>query len=236
MRTFTIENETNDITVHATKREATAIPDAECFSTAEELAELAAHWPASRMIEIWNSLPGVASVKKFKDRKTGVTRIWNVIQSLGESAASEAAPEQNPELVAKPEPVTESEPATELQTPFDEPQSETPVSEPEASVGAQPPDVAPDAAPAKTKATRVKKTSTGATNAGVPREGSKTSQVIAMLKREGGTTLEEIMTAMGWQQHTTRAMLSAGGSLTKKHGLAVASEKVGDKRTYSIKA
>jgi len=30
-------------------------------------------------------------------------------------------------------------------------------------------------------------------------------------------------------------MLSAGGSLTKKHGLVVTSEKVGDKRTYSIK-
>ena len=57
-----------------------------------------------------------------------------------------------------------------------------------------------------------------------------------MLKREGGTTLEEIMSAMGWQKHTTRAMLSAGGSLTKKHGLVVTSEKVGDTRTYKIKA
>jgi len=57
-----------------------------------------------------------------------------------------------------------------------------------------------------------------------------------MLKRKGGTTLEEIMKAMGWQKHTTRALLSAGGSLTKKHGLVVISEKVGDKRTYSIKA
>jgi hypothetical protein len=57
-----------------------------------------------------------------------------------------------------------------------------------------------------------------------------------MLKREGGTTLEEIMTEMGWQKHTTRAMLSAGGSLTKKHGLTVTSEKVGDKRVYSIKS
>jgi hypothetical protein len=56
-------------------------------------------------------------------------------------------------------------------------------------------------------------------------EGSKTSQVIAMLKREGGTTLEEIMAAM-----------SAGGSLTWNHGLVVTSEKIGDKRTYSIKA
>jgi hypothetical protein len=57
-----------------------------------------------------------------------------------------------------------------------------------------------------------------------------------MLKREGGTTLEEIMTAMGWQKHTTRAMLSAGGSLTKNHGITVVSEKVGDKRVYSVKA
>jgi uncharacterized protein DUF3489 len=44
------------------------------------------------------------------------------------------------------------------------------------------------------------------------------------------------MAEMGWQQHTTRALLSAGGSLTKKYGLAITSEKVGDRRTYSIKA
>ncbi len=56
-----------------------------------------------------------------------------------------------------------------------------------------------------------------------------------MLKREGGATLEEIMTEMGWQKHTTRAMLSAGGSLAKNHGLTVISEVIGDKRTYSIK-
>jgi Protein of unknown function (DUF3489) len=56
-----------------------------------------------------------------------------------------------------------------------------------------------------------------------------------MLKREGGTTLEEIMSAMNWQKHTTRAMLSAGSSLTKNHGLIVVSEKVGHKRVYSIK-
>ena len=99
----------------------------------------------------------------------------------------------------------------------------------------QSPDVAPKEPPAKTKATRAKKAPVAATNA-PPREGSKTSQVIAMLKREGGTTLEAIMTAMKWQKHTTRAMLSAGGSLTKNHGLVVTSEKVGDKRTYSIKS
>jgi Protein of unknown function (DUF3489) len=57
-----------------------------------------------------------------------------------------------------------------------------------------------------------------------------------MLQREGSTTLEEIMSTMAWQKHTTRAMLSAGGSLAKKHGLVVTSEKVGENRIYSIKA
>jgi hypothetical protein len=65
---------------------------------------------------------------------------------------------------------------------------------------------------------------------GTPREGSKTSQVIAMLKREGGTTLEEIMSAMGWLKHTTRAMLSAGGSLKGKE----AHEQRKDKRHNKV--
>jgi hypothetical protein len=67
------------------------------------------------------------------------------------------------------------------------------------------------------------------------RENSKTAQVIGMLKREGGATLDEIMTAMHWQKHTTRAMLSAGGSLVKNHGLTIVSEQVGEQRRYSIK-
>jgi hypothetical protein len=94
--------------------------------------------------------------------------------------------------------------------------------------------VTPEAPPSNDKAARAKK-APKADGGGAPREGSKTAQVIAMLKREGGVTLEEIMTAMGWQKHTTRAMLSAGGSLTKNHGLTVASEKVGEHRRYSIK-
>jgi hypothetical protein len=97
--------------------------------------------------------------------------------------------------------------------------------------------VAPQKAPAKAKATRAKKTPVAATNAGVPREGSKTSRVIELLKRKSGVTLQEIMTEMGWQSHTTRALMSAGGSLAKKHGLTVESTKGTDgERTYSIKA
>lgn len=36
-----------------------------------------------------------------------------------------------------------------------------------------------------------------------PREGSKTAQVVAMLQREQGATISEIMTTMGWQKHTS---------------------------------
>jgi hypothetical protein len=226
MRTFTIEIETNNITVHGSAKQAEAVLNAERFSDEATLAKLAANWPASRLVEIWNSLPGETPVKKFKDRATAVSRIWKAIQSLGETArATEDAtsvPGQAISETSQPEAVT----------------SESRETAPDTPVAPQKAHVAPEEAPAKNKATRARKTPVAATTKddGAPREGSKTSRVIAMLKREGGATLEEIMTAMGWQKHTTRAMLSAGGSLTKIHGLVVTSEKVGDRRKYSIKA
>ncbi len=91
MTTFTIETETNNITAHATKQEAKAVPNAEHFSSAEELAKLAADWPTARLIEIWNVIPGVTPVKKFTDRKAAATRIWKAVQTLSESIASETA-------------------------------------------------------------------------------------------------------------------------------------------------
>jgi hypothetical protein len=41
-----------------------------------------AGWPAERLVAIWNSLPGVTPVKKFKDRTTAGTRIWKNIVSV----------------------------------------------------------------------------------------------------------------------------------------------------------
>jgi Asp-tRNA(Asn)/Glu-tRNA(Gln) amidotransferase A subunit family amidase len=38
-------------------------------SCAKELAKLAAKWAATRLVELWNSLPGQKPVKKFADRK-----------------------------------------------------------------------------------------------------------------------------------------------------------------------
>jgi hypothetical protein len=217
MKNFTIENETNNITVHGSAKEAEAFPDSERFGTEAALAKLAANWPAARLIYIWNSLPGASPVRKFKDRATAVSRIWKAIQSAGQAeavAAGEASPES-----AQPEAVIPESPVPDAATP----------------VAPHAPDVASELASAKTKTARAMKVPQSATDPGAPREGSKTSQVIAMLKRDGGTTLEEIMSAMDWLKHTARAMLSAGGSLRKKHGVIVTSEKVGDRRRYSIK-
>ena len=82
MKSFTIENETNNITIHASAKEAEAVSDAEHFGTEAALLKLAANWPAARLVEIWNSLPGAVPVQKFKDRGTAARRIWKAIQSL----------------------------------------------------------------------------------------------------------------------------------------------------------
>jgi hypothetical protein len=165
MKIFTIQNETNQIAVHASAQDASAVLNSARFRSEASLARLAAGWPSSRLIAIWNNLPDVKQVNRFRDRSTAVSRIWKAVQGLTDSAGGEALQHRE-----------------------------------------------------------------------APREGSKTSRVIAMLRRRGGTTVEEIMTAMGWQRHTTRAMLSAGGSLTKKHGLIIKSKKIGDQRKYSAES
>ena len=61
--TFTIDNE-NSITVHGTPEEAAAATTTpfDSFGSEQELAELAAQWPAERLVAIWGRLPGVAPV------------------------------------------------------------------------------------------------------------------------------------------------------------------------------
>jgi hypothetical protein len=120
MKNFTIENETNNITVHGSVDESEAVPNAERFSDEVALARLAAKWPAARLVEIWNSLPGETPVKKFKDRASAVSRIWKAIQNLGQTGLagelSETAPvpEQDASETAQPEKSTpeSQEPAT----------------------------------------------------------------------------------------------------------------------------
>ena len=56
-----------------------------------------------------------------------------------------------------------------------------------------------------------------------PREGTKQSQMIDLLRRPKGATLTEIVEATGWQQHTIRGAMA--GALKKKLGLSISSEK-----------
>jgi hypothetical protein len=68
----------------------------------------------------------------------------------------------------------------------------------------------------------------------MPREGTKQAMLIAMLRTEGGATIEEIVAATGWLPHTVRGAMS--GALKKKLGLTITSEKVdGRARCYRIK-
>ena len=67
------------------------------------------------------------------------------------------------------------------------------------------------------------------------RENSKQAQVIAMLKRPEGATINQICAATGWQAHTVRGTFA--GAFKKKLGLAITSSKEsGAERIYKIVA
>jgi hypothetical protein len=125
-----------------------------------------------KLVALWNGLAGVAPVKKFKDRKTAVHRLWAAFQKLA--------------------PVPEG------------------------------------TAPSRTRRAAGDKTA-----GGKQREDSKQAQVIAMLRRPTGATLDDLIAATGWQRHTVRGVLS--GALKKRLGLTIQSEKTtGSPRTYRI--
>ena len=61
---------------------------------------------------------------------------------------------------------------------------------------------------------------------------SKQDEVIAMLQRPEGATVDEVARATGWQRHTVRGVSS--GTLKKKLGLTLASAKEERGRVYRI--
>ena len=61
---------------------------------------------------------------------------------------------------------------------------------------------------------------------------SKQDEVIAMLRRPEGATVDEVANAIGWQRHTVCGVFS--GTLKKKLGLAIASAKEERGRVYRI--
>jgi hypothetical protein len=175
------------------------------FTSQEELADATKDWPASRLVEVWNSFAGappfgdLKEIRRFTDRKSAIARIWNAAERLGEGLEKEAAAEPAP--AAKPKKAKAA---------------------PTAAKGA----------PKKAKATKDTTAKDAATGAKAPRDGSKTAQVVAMLQRKNGATLAEIMDKMGWQRHTVRGFVAGA---MKKAGYTVESFKPeGGERTYRL--
>jgi hypothetical protein len=132
MTTYTIDQE-NNLTAHASAKEPKSAPETERFSSSKELVRLAEKWPANRLVDIWNSLPGQTAVKKFTSRKTAVTRIWLATETL------------------------------------------------DANVGARGPRVAAKKGRRARNASQNPKTPTA-------RDGSKKTDILALLRRQGGAT------------------------------------------------
>ena len=90
---------------------------------------------------------------------------------------------------------------------------------------------------AATSATAATKTAQESQNERKPQQGesrSKQSRVIAMLRSPAGATIDAIMKATGWQQHSVRGFLA--GVVRKRLNLKLSSDKVGGKRIYQIKS
>jgi hypothetical protein len=61
---------------------------------------------------------------------------------------------------------------------------------------------------------------------------SKQARLIALLERPEGATIDGLMKATGWQAHSVRGVIS--GTLKKRFGLTITSEKGGAGRVYRI--
>jgi hypothetical protein len=195
MPTFTI-NDDNNITVFNSAAEAAQTSDsaATVFDSQAALKKISAAWPLSRLVDIWNSIPGQREVRTFTHRGKAVARIWKAIQPLAKNGASqetEAAPTESPretKTTKKGKPTGKRQAA---------------------------------------KSRKTKETSHKASE-----RSNKKATVIAMMKRNKGATLAEIMEATSWQAHTVRGFVSILGS---KGGQKVTSSKnAAGERTYRI--
>ena len=85
----------------------------------------------------------------------------------------------------------------------------------------------------KSPASRVRRNAKPDQRATKVRRGSKTAKVLALLKRSGGASLQQLQKATGWQAHSVRGFLS--GALKKNMGLRIDSTKRDDgERTYHL--
>ena len=199
-------NEDNNIAVHPDKDAALKEAGASgaAFATEAKLSEVTASWPAARLVEIWNGFAGAPPFADLKEVKKFTDR-KAAVQRIW-AAAQRLGNQLEKEL------------------------KEAPAAK--AAKGAKAAPTKATRPPAARKATKGA-TSPAAAPAANVREGTAKAKVIALLRRQGGATLDEIRTAIGWQKHTVRGFISILGS---KHGFKLTStRREQDKaRVYAI--
>ena len=216
MKTFTI-NEQNQVVAFATQEEAAASSATpfDTFTTEQELAELAKAWPAERLLAVWNSVDGLTPATEIKDPAKAAKLIFKRLEKTGDTPARAKTPKADKKAKAGAQ-AAKGAPAKAKTA--------------KKTTAAKP---APKATKAAKAATPKKAAAKDEKPAGV-RGGSKTAQVIEMLQRKNGATLEEIMDKMGWQKHTVRGFMAGA---MKKAGFAVESFKPeAGERTYRLPA
>jgi hypothetical protein len=203
MKTYTI-NEQNVILAFATAEE-TAVNSAapfHTFTSADELVQLATAWPAEKLLAIWNGVDGLTPATAIKDPAKAAKVIFKRLEK-----SDAPVREQMPRVEKKAKGAAKS------------------------TKDAPAKGKATKKAPAAKSAPKTKKAAKKQ-EAGAPREGSKTAQVVAMLQHKNGATLAEIAEKMGWQNHTVRGFMAGA---MKKAGYPVESFKPeGGERTYRL--
>ncbi len=205
MKTFTIDSE-NNITVYTSAKAAKEAGTGLFFSEGDNLAELLGA-DSKRLVEIWNTIPGNLPVKKFTSLAVAQKRLMAAISNLTTGEAE--APEEIATEAATNAPAAESKPVRKAK----------------ATKPAKAAKPAKEAKPAKTP--KAKKAKSADADAGT----SKKDQVLALISRKDGASLEEIMTATGWQKHTVRGFIAIIG----KKGTKIESFKSeAGARTYRV--
>jgi hypothetical protein len=169
------------------------------FTSQREFSSATAAWPMTGLVDLWNSFAGappfgeLRPVKKFTDRNSAVKRIWAALQEFGARAEGHApAPAESANIAPEAEPM------------------------PKAKAKAK-------AKPAEKQAKAPRKAAVSAPGADTaPRTGTRKDMVLALIGRNHGATLAEIMEATGWQAHSVRGFIATLGT---KHGCKISSTK-----------
>jgi predicted HTH transcriptional regulator len=163
-----------------------------------ELNTFAAKLSREQLQEWYNSIPGEAPVKRLRNRPTAIERIWDAMRRM---AGIDVPHSEEPIEVE----LEEVKPAKKERVAKPKPVKSAP----------------------KAKAAKVAKPEEPA-NPVATRSGTKREQLIAMVSRKSGASMDELTQAFGWQKHTVRGLLStlnASGAIhtsTSKNAAGVA--------------